>query len=398
MVFSLRTFTVAILVVLIGVFTWKVCAYLFDTSSPAISLVGLCENSFYCGDVCCSVKSNKSGEISIRLDNQLLTRPCEAIKCNRDYPFTIPTQTLTDGKHTIRIDFTDYKYHKNAAILTSTFFVDNLQLQAALVQAESDYKVLQGRTLHIQAQANKEVDSAYVYALGNKYRCFPEAKDSLIYECFVPILCEETPNEYAFSLEIADKVGNAATLDGKFQVILYPFKKQSLHVSADKVKEEKEKGAAQNLLERAIDDIVCNSPGTKLWRGTFCMPTEPARVTCEFGTVRTTKEKGRYTHCAVDLVNIPGSVIWAPQDGIISHVGRYESSGNTVVIDHGLGVVSLFFHLEDFAAIKVGQKIAKGNPIGIIGKTGYATGCHLHWEMRLSGVPVDPLQWTNTKF
>ena len=90
---------------------------------------------------------------------------------------------------------------------------------------------------------------------------------------------------------------------------------------------------------------------------------------------------------------MPRSVVWAPQDGIVVMKDRFAPSGNTVIVDHGLGILSLFYHLEDFADIEVGQKVAQGNPLGTIGKTGFATGYHLHWEMRINNTPVDPLQW-----
>ena len=136
----------------------------------------------------------------------------------------------------------------------------------------------------------------------------------------------------------------------------------------------------------------------KLWRGAFCTPIDIQQVTCEFGAVRTTQEKGRYMHKALDVYNAPRSVVWAPQDGVVVLKDRYADAGNTVVIDHGYGVLSLFYHLEDFAKVEIGQKVAKGNPIGTIGKTGYATGYHLHWEMRVNNIAVDPMQWTKQNF
>ena len=147
-----------------------------------------------------------------------------------------------------------------------------------------------------------------------------------------------------------------------------------------------------------MDELLKKSPHEKLWRGPFCAPIDVARVTCDFGTIRTTQEKGRYMHKGLDLANAPKSVVWAPHDGIVVHKERYAFTGNTVIIDHGWGILSLFFHLDNFADIQVGQKVAKGNPIGTLGKTGYATGYHLHWEMRVNNVQVDPMQWTKTNF
>jgi murein DD-endopeptidase MepM/ murein hydrolase activator NlpD len=398
MICRLRTFVVLSFLLIVSLIAWRSYIYFFDTRQPSLTLTGLSENGYYNGDIACNIVSNKSGEISVSLDKQPLTRSYQGIKRNREYPFTIPTQTLSNGKHTLKIDFADDSYHKNKVAQGCSFFVDNLPLQAALVASETDYKVLQGRTLHIQFQTNKEIEAAQVSALANKYNCFQEAKNSLIYECFVPISCEENPNEHLFSVEIADKVGNTITLDNKFQVVLYPFKKETLHVSAEKLQEEREKGDAQQTLEDALAEITKASPHEKLWHGAFCMPIDNPRITCEYGTIRTTQERGRYLHRALDLINAPRSVVWATQDGVVAHMGRYVNSGNTVVVDHGCGILSLFFHLDNFAKIEVGQHIAKGNPLGIIGKTGYATGCHLHWEMRVNNAQIDPLQWTKQNF
>ena len=228
--------------------------------------------------------------------------------------------------------------------------------------------------------------------------CVEESAKSPIYECFIPIPCEETPNEYLFSIEVADHVGNVLNLENKFQIIMYPFKKQNLQVSAETVQKEKQIDLAMADLEENLQKLALQSPQEKLWRGTFCTPIDIAKITCDFGTIRTTQERGRYMHKALDVINAPKSVIWATQDGVVVVKDRYAFSGNTVVIDHGCGVLSLFYHLEDFANITVGQKVSKGNPIGTLGKTGYATGYHLHWELRVNNTAVDPMQWTKSTF
>ena len=88
------------------------------------------------------------------------------------------------------------------------------------------------------------------------------------------------------------------------------------------------------------------------------------------------------------------SVIWASNSGVIVLKDRFTHSGNTIVIDHGCGIVSMYFHLHDFADVQVGQKVKKGNPLGRMGMTGFANGQHLHWEIRVNNVAVDPMQWT----
>ena len=63
-------------------------------------------------------------------------------------------------------------------------------------------------------------------------------------------------------------------------------------------------------------------------------------------------------------------MVWRTQNGVVAFVGRWEAGGNTVIVDHGWGILSLFYHLDSFANIKPGDKIAMGNPVGTIGKTG----------------------------
>lgn len=379
--------------------SWKLYNYFGDSSRPLVNVSGIDLGGFYCNDAQCSVSSNKSGYLSILLDDQPLLTNFK-IKAGKEHPFAIPTRTLANGQHNLRVELVDNTYHKNKATIERPFIADNAPLQAAFVKADADYKVFQGRTLRLQFQVNKPIKEAKVAALSHQYSCFPESKDSFIYECFIPIDCEEAPNEYLLTVQMSDYVGNLLNLDSKFQVVMYPFKKQNLAVSKDKLQEERSLGlAAAAEREKLFAHIAQQSPTEKLWRGSFCLPLpDNARTTCEFGTVRTTQEKGRYMHKAVDLATMPKATVWATQTGTVALKQRFEDTGNTVVIDHGWGVLSLFYHLDDFANINVGQKVAQGNPIGTLGKTGYATGYHLHWEMRINNTAIDPMQWVKPTF
>lgn len=372
---------------------WQSYVYFFDTIPASVTINGVGENCYHAGEVKCSIFSDKTGDATLWLDGQPLAQTIRIKKNQEGPPFAIPTKTLSNGKHALKLEFTDTTFNRNKVAMNREFYVDNMPLQALFVKTGAPHKVFQGRTLHVQFQANKELRSAYINALSRSFECFPETKGSKIYECFIPIECEEQPNEYIFSLHIEDKVNNVMHLDNKFQVVMYPFKKEVITVTADKVQEEKALGRDGKSLEDEIVHLSDQSPREKLWRGTFCAPIDIKRITCDYGTVRTTQHKGRYAHKALDVVNMPKSVVWAPQDGIVVLKDRFAPSGNTVIIDHGLGILSLFYHLDSFADIEVGQKIAQGNPLGNTGKTGFATGDHLHWEMRINNTPVDPMQW-----
>lgn len=384
--------------VVFGWFSLKIYSYFWDTGAPRVEVSGLKNGGYYAGDMQCGFSSTKKGDLSVMLDGKPLLSHFRVSSKGQEYPFAIATRTIANGEHTLHLDFCDSSYHKNKVSQDYTFLVDNVPLQAAFVRTEADYKVFQGRTLHVQFQVNKEIKEAKVRVLSHAYSCFAESAGSSIYEAFIPVSCDENPNEYLLAVDIADHVGNTLTLDNKFQVVMYPFKKQSLHVSAQKVKEEHELGNPSAKREQVLAELASKSPQEKLWRGVFCTPIDATQITCDFGVIRTTQEKGRYQHKALDLISSPRSVVWAPQAGIVVLKDRFEDSGNTVVVDHGLGILSLFYHLEDFAHIEVGQKVAQGNPLGLLGKTGYATGYHLHWEMRINNCAVDPMQWTKATF
>lgn len=397
----MRSFRLVImLVICFTVFIVGKKSYLYfcDVTTPVLALKGINTEQWCAGDVQCFVSCDKSGEISLFLDGQPLVTNFKCSSAVSEQPFTIPTRPLSNGKHELKALFVDATYHHNKAVTTVPFIVDNTPLQAALVKSETSNKVFQGRTLHVQFQVNKDIKDARVYAFAQEYECFPESKKSLVYECFVPITCEENPSEYPLIVNVSDFVGNQVRLESKCQVVAFPFKKEVLTVSSDKIAQEEKLGAQTAQREVLLEKLSRESIREKLWRGSFCAPIEIERVSCEFGTIRTTQHKGRYAHKAVDVLNMPRSVVWTPQDGVVVLKERFEDSGNTVVVDHGWGILSMFYHLDSFAKINVGDKVAKGNPIGTIGKTGWATGYHLHWEMRINNVPVDPLQWTKSTF
>ncbi|OGB83449.1 hypothetical protein A3F66_03815 [candidate division TM6 bacterium RIFCSPHIGHO2_12_FULL_32_22] len=398
--FRIKHIVIAISLILCLWIGWNSYNYFYDQESPIFSISGIKENNYYCGDVHCIINGHdkyKVDTISVWLDEKPILSNFRINRGSFEYDLPIPTNTLSNGKHEIKIEVKDGSYKKNCSNSIINFFVDNSPLQAAFARS-SDFRVFQGRTLHIQFQANKEIENAVVNTFSKNYKSYPESEGSTIYECFIPIECEEKPNEYTFNINVVDKVGNSTKLDGKFQILPYPFKKHSINIASEKVKEEEEIGKPQQELENLVDLISKNSADRKLWNGSFYIPIEMSKVSCEFGTLRTTQQKGCYAHKALDILGAPKSVVWAPQDGIVAVKDRFVQSGNTIVIDHGCGILTLLFHLDNFANINVGDKIRRGNPVGTIGKTGYATGYHLHWEMRKDNIQIDPMEWTKNNF
>ena len=102
-------------------------------------------------------------------------------------------------------------------------------------------------------------------------------------------------------------------------------------------------------------------------------------------------------HTGVDFSGAVGTPILAPANGTIVFTGPLELRGNAVIIDHGLGVMSAYFHLSEIF-VADGDTVTAGEAIGAGGSTGLSTGPHLHWDLRIMDVPVNGLQWTEIAF
>lgn len=97
-------------------------------------------------------------------------------------------------------------------------------------------------------------------------------------------------------------------------------------------------------------------------------------------------------HAGVDIAAPYGSLVHAPADGVVSHVGYESGYGNLVSIDHGFGITTRFAH-NSRILVKQGQRVRRGDSISMVGSTGRSTGAHVHYEVRVHGFPVDPINY-----
>ena len=97
-------------------------------------------------------------------------------------------------------------------------------------------------------------------------------------------------------------------------------------------------------------------------------------------------------HEGLDISNRVGTPIVAPADGIVSDIGNDLAHGKILVISHGFGMITRYSHLSK-VLVEVGQKVKRGDKIAEVGMTGKTTGPHLHYEVRLNGIPVNPMRY-----
>lgn len=110
-------------------------------------------------------------------------------------------------------------------------------------------------------------------------------------------------------------------------------------------------------------------------------------ITSPFGARR-----GNGMHVGLDIGAPQGTPIFAPADGVVITAGPASGYGNVIILDHGGGFTTRYGHMSK-VQVKKGDRVAVGDVIGLVGHVGWATGNHLHYEVRLNGVPLDPLRY-----
>ena len=129
--------------------------------------------------------------------------------------------------------------------------------------------------------------------------------------------------------------------------------------------------------------------GERLWRGPFRIPVDGGQPTGGFGLRRVLNGQPRSPHTGYDWAAPAGTPVLAANTGRAALVAEYFFAGRNVVLDHGLGLFTLYFHLTE-ARVAPGESVSAGQVIGTVGATGRVTGPHLHFAVLLNGARVDP--------
>ncbi len=148
-----------------------------------------------------------------------------------------------------------------------------------------------------------------------------------------------------------------------------------------------------------IESIVNQITEERYWDGIFQFPSSYTDAfPSYFGSRRNYNNQGyNWYHTGLDLYGGVGTPIFAPAKGRVAYTGLLDVRGNVTYIDHGWGIFTGYLH-QSAIEVSVGDWVEPGQQIGLVGGTGRVTGPHLHWEVWVGGIPVDPLEWISEEF
>lgn len=235
------------------------------------------------------------------------------------------------------------------------------------------------------------------------------------YLCMFAMPWDTSPSDFAPVITARDKAGNTAMRSFNYHVNARNFRRDRIGLSDSFMERvlpqftqflEGTEGSTLDQYVHVNNDLRKQNAVTirkvgrdtasvPLWEGTFeRLPNAANRA--RFADYRDYLYKGKVvdnqTHLGLDLASLRHAPIPAANTGKVVHASPLGIYGNCVIIDHGLGLQSLYSHMSQID-VQVGQDVARGDIIGKTGSTGLAGGDHLHFGVYISGTPVQPLEW-----
>jgi murein DD-endopeptidase MepM/ murein hydrolase activator NlpD len=249
-----------------------------------------------------------------------------------------------------------------------------------------------GEVIIVSARSSRPLQYLRAYAFDGDFPGFG-GKGGVSWTSLIGIDLETAPGRYSIELKGADLDGKSVSARKIVNVIGKKFPVRRLEVDEkfvtppvdvlSRIEKERERTGA----------IFSSITSEKFWRGPFRIPV-PGEVISVFGKRNVYNGQARSPHAGVDFRGAIGTPVHAPNRGRVALATDLYFSGNTVILDHGLGLYTYLAHMSEIS-VKEGDVIERGSIIGKVGATGRVTGPHLHWTIRIGRARVDPLSLIN---
>ena len=216
------------------------------------------------------------------------------------------------------------------------------------------------------------------------YACTPTT-----YLALAGIDLETSTGTARLDLTLRDASGSEKPWNETFRVAPKEFTTRRLEVPAEYVKPGPELEARADREMKRVKALYTETTPELRMRGRFVMPVKGAKTTSRFGERSIFNGEPRSPHSGADIQASTGTPVLAPQSGRVVLADDLFFPGRAVILDHGLGVYSLFGHLSEIK-VREGASVRRGEVVGFAGATGRVTGPHLHWAVKVLGARVDP--------
>jgi murein DD-endopeptidase MepM/ murein hydrolase activator NlpD len=245
----------------------------------------------------------------------------------------------------------------------------------------------QGQALFVSTSGVPPTEPVTMTWDGKRYAIFLLGEE---WRGVIPLQIEERLGTHKLKVTYRGPSGAARTLERAVSVGSTPVRIQRLRMSRTTEKLYSYLGRAQELA--TVRRALRTETARQQWEGSFVLPAK-GRFSTPFGVKRIRNGRHVGYHRGLDIAAPTGTPIHAASAGRVVLARSLKMHGKTVVIDHGLGVTSLYLH-QSALRCREGQSVEPGDLIGEIGMTGTATGPHLHWSIYVHGTAVSPLFWT----
>lgn len=271
-------------------------------------------------------------------------------------------------------------------IILILFFISSLSAYNALF---FDLNVSNGKTVFIEFKKEKDVVYEKISMDKESYKVFSNPVDAEKMYALVPVSYYEKPSSKKIEVYYKEKNSHLTKSmlinieDGKYE-------KEKIEVTKSKVNPSKEDAKIAEQEYQEAMKIYNSTTAQSYITSEFIFPMD-SFITSEFGKARVYNDSLQGYHGGTDFRAKVGTPIYACNDGVVVLAKERFYSGGTVIIDHGQGIYTCYFHMSKFDVV-CGQKIEKSALIGSSGESGRVSGPHLHFAARVGGIQVDPLQ------
>lgn len=219
----------------------------------------------------------------------------------------------------------------------------------------------------------------------------PKVPSNDLRQAILGVDLEKAPGTYPLLVHLQAAGGKPASCTIQIPIRAGKFATERLQVGKEFVEPNPEQIQRANEERDKLRAIFDQVTPEKLWDGDFRVPLDGVTAGGNFGKRRVLNGQAGSPHSGVDFPALTGTPIHAAQSGRVALAQELFFSGNTVVVDHGLGIYTFYGHLSAID-VKVGDALQSGQVLGKVGATGRVTGPHLHWGLTVERARVNPLQ------